>query len=1085
MPDNVDLYGGFAGSETLLSQRDWTANETVLSGDIATAGVNTDNSYHVVVGADDAILDGFSVERGFDESGIGGGGMLLHAVSSARVAHVTFDSNRTLDGGGAVAILNSASVDFTSVIFSGNTAANGGAVYGYAKTGDAQSIGYIDCIFDGNVAGSNGGVLHSDTVSVGPSQGQGSIGSTYTNCTFHGNTASQGGVAWITGSTIGGGGGSVTFRNSTLTNNTGEGNAVYVASRGNVNVVNSILWNEGAGDEFREGEGNFSFANSIVYGGIGAVSPMDWGGVTDNGGNLSADPQFVNAADPDGADDTWLTADDGLRLAISSPGINTGDAALLPADTADLDGDGNVAEAVPYDIAEATRVRKGHLDMGAYESANAVWRVDADAAGLDNGVDWANAFVDLQSALGHAHLAAGDQVWVAEGLYKPGALVSSSFAVQDGVALYGGFAGTELELAARDWTVHETVLSGDVGTLGDPTDNCLRVVVAGDGARVDGVTITGGYNGSTGAGLYSVAGDLTVAHCTFHGNRAMNGAALYHAGADAVVDGCLFLRNEATGEGGALAAMTFDSLVLQNSLFLCNRADSDGGAAYLRIAPVTVRNNLFLFNEAGGRGGALFHTANGANPHLVVNNIIGNNQAASAADGHQAYASGGAFVEYATNNIQDGVPATVTDGGGHTEVDPLFVQAPDAPATAWSGVVAVYDPATDTTLVTSPTLSLGAGAHAGRFLAPSAANMARQFRIVANTSGSVVVRGHLEPAAVGEDYRIADYHLREESPCVDGGETARASAWAYDGTARPQGAAADVGPYERARPGAPVTQGWGYVPFGFEDAAPGTGLPGDAVQTPGVQDPAGDERLADVLPGESGAALPELGAEGGVDELNDLLGGGQTTLENIQETFQAAAGLYLAEGGASESLGGALQALQESIRTMEEANREVSVALAGIELDAPGFAERGDVLVFGYVREVGLRRAAVREASGRLLAAIQRRSELGARSDRILADEITAAVEELEEETLRLAVSADVLEAVRAALAEGQVEGSRARMRAEIHRLAEAARQAARESLLQARARRDRLQVDLSIASLRQASEENQPAASPPTPTEP
>ena len=63
MPAGVALYGGFAGGETARNQRDWAANMTLLSGDIGAQGNATDNSYHVVVGANNTVLDGFHGQR--------------------------------------------------------------------------------------------------------------------------------------------------------------------------------------------------------------------------------------------------------------------------------------------------------------------------------------------------------------------------------------------------------------------------------------------------------------------------------------------------------------------------------------------------------------------------------------------------------------------------------------------------------------------------------------------------------------------------------------------------------------------------------------------------------------------------------------------------------------------------------------------------------------------------------------------------------------------------------------------------------------------------------------------------------------
>src|SRR5262245_5177688 len=75
--------------------------------------------------------------------------------------------------------------------------------------------------------------------------------------------------------------------------------------------------------------------------------------------------------------------------------------------------------------------------------------VDASAAPGGNGSSWSSAFRDLQSALALA--APGDQIWVADGRYRPSPSDPlASFVLPDGVAVYGGFAGGESSLAQRD-----------------------------------------------------------------------------------------------------------------------------------------------------------------------------------------------------------------------------------------------------------------------------------------------------------------------------------------------------------------------------------------------------------------------------------------------------------------------------------------------------------------------------------------------------------------------------------------------------------------------------------------------------------
>src|SRR5262245_26227658 len=94
--------------------------------------------------------------------------------------------------------------------------------------------------------------------------------------------------------------------------------------------------------------------------------------------------------------------------------------------------------------------------------------VRASASGANNGTSWADAYVNLQSALAAAQ--SGDEIWVAAGVYTPAAANgprTDSFNMVSGVVVYGGFAGTETQLEQRDFVANVTTLSGDLN--GDDT----------------------------------------------------------------------------------------------------------------------------------------------------------------------------------------------------------------------------------------------------------------------------------------------------------------------------------------------------------------------------------------------------------------------------------------------------------------------------------------------------------------------------------------------------------------------------------------------------------------------------------------
>jgi hypothetical protein len=84
LKNGVAVYSGFAGTETQLSERNWTTNVTILSGAIGMVGTNNDNSYHVVTGASESTLGGFTFPAGYADFSTRHP-LLHHRMSSAAI----------------------------------------------------------------------------------------------------------------------------------------------------------------------------------------------------------------------------------------------------------------------------------------------------------------------------------------------------------------------------------------------------------------------------------------------------------------------------------------------------------------------------------------------------------------------------------------------------------------------------------------------------------------------------------------------------------------------------------------------------------------------------------------------------------------------------------------------------------------------------------------------------------------------------------------------------------------------------------------------------------------------------------------
>ena len=308
----------------------------------------------------------------------------------------------------------------------------------------------------------------------------------------------------------------------------------------------------------------------------------------------------------------------------------------------------------------------GLLSFSSPLLAQTVFYVDQDATGADNGSSWANAFTNLQAAINQGTSVASPttpaQIWVKADTYFPTSTTTQTiyFEIKNNVEMYGGFLGTEYLLSERDYRRNETILSGNIGSKSDSTDNTDRILVASsnivNSATVDGFTITGSHASIGGAlAMNGTAAKLTVNNCTFHGNYAELGSAIssfYVTNNSSILDvnNSTFYHNGASASNSS-AVYTSNQLKVVNSVFYENKA-FQGGAIIGFKGSVAILNSTFTKNSVSGGLGSVVGTQN-VTSFSLVNSIVWNN-------------SGGSYSAL----YGSGYPKTIASS--LIDVDPLF-----------------------------------------------------------------------------------------------------------------------------------------------------------------------------------------------------------------------------------------------------------------------------------------------------------------------------------------------------------------------------------------------------------------------------
>ncbi|MHC4474860.1 MAG: right-handed parallel beta-helix repeat-containing protein [Planctomycetota bacterium] len=276
----------------------------------------------------------------------GGGGMFTQCTGKdPTLINCTFIDNYSAatEGGGMYAELLVPTL--VNCTFAGNHAGtSGGGVSLFVIEGQIPT--FTNCVFAGNTADDDGGGFYSSHDY-----------SKFTNCTFTNNHAAGDGGGYCLDDNLG----TVDFNNCIFWGNTAYGEGPQIALKTPNPTVVTVNYSDVQGDWLD------------IYIAYELSTTLVWGS-----GNIDVDPCFVDA---DGADDSAGTEDDNLRLLSGSPCIDAGDNTAVPADTADLDGDGNTVEPTPLDLNGFARFiddlctgDTGNpgppgpiVDMGAYE----------------------------------------------------------------------------------------------------------------------------------------------------------------------------------------------------------------------------------------------------------------------------------------------------------------------------------------------------------------------------------------------------------------------------------------------------------------------------------------------------------------------------------------------------------------------------------------------------------------------------------------------------------------------------------------------------------------------------------------------
>jgi len=357
--DDIKLYGGFNGTETNLTDRDWLSNLTILTGDVngdddsnltysnTTRG---ENNYNVVriIGSDNVVVDGFTITGG-------------HANNISTGAPP--NQNR----GGAI-YKDGVALGFTleNCVIKNNVSNREGNVNIQTFNGQTQTVTIQNNIVNNNLA------RYSSGIQIAGNQQSTITANVYGNLFYENRAEDIEGNASLSGSSISAISNSANITanviNNTFVNNYDTGTLNASVDKGtlalrrfqfsgqpvpvlNTNIHNNIFYENfvTSGNVLNINDIGLmnqpsNLINSINYTHNLTANESSLASKTNNlttSNNIDANPLFVDQLAKD------------FRLNAGSPVVNAGDSNIVPSTLlTDLDGNSRMINAV---------------DIGAYE----------------------------------------------------------------------------------------------------------------------------------------------------------------------------------------------------------------------------------------------------------------------------------------------------------------------------------------------------------------------------------------------------------------------------------------------------------------------------------------------------------------------------------------------------------------------------------------------------------------------------------------------------------------------------------------------------------------------------------------------